>query len=94
MSPRENQVALRKRLSRRENQCRVAKTMSRRENPCRLAKTGMLSEKSQFRCFVLGYQPMTMFDSIALRACSKSLPVSIRYRRMALTLSPAERLRQ
>ena len=32
-------------------------------------------------------------DSIAFRACSRSLPVSIRYKRIALTLSPADLLR-
>ena len=34
------------------------------------------------------YHPMTMFDSMALRARSRSVPVCCMYRRMAWTLSP------
>ena len=40
------------------------------------------------------YQPITMFDSMALRACSRSEPVSCMYSRMACTLSPAAFERQ
>lgn len=35
-----------------------------------------------------GYQPITMFDSMTLRALSTSLPVSLMYSRMACNLSP------
>src|SRR4029077_12634964 len=40
------------------------------------------------------YQPMTMFDSMAFRACSKSVPVWCMYRRMACSLSPSALERQ
>jgi len=40
------------------------------------------------------YQPITMLDSMALRARSRSEPVSCMYSRMACTLSPAALARQ
>lgn len=52
------------------------------------------SRSTTFIRWGVTYQPITMLDSIALRACSRSVPVSCMYSRIAWTLSPADFDRQ
>src|SRR3569623_21459 len=64
---------------RRRRFCLGEKRRRRRVREIRKDRAGIASR----------YQPITMFDSITLRARSRSEPVSCMYSRMACTLSPA-----